>query len=130
MNNKIVLVTSPDDLSTHGVRLCLVNLNQEQLNLLTQVLTEIDVDQSVIAYIWNPKDPYEWFIDKKLKSDVILFNALAPSPVLNGYLVAHPNCYYFGTLREVTHLYNKEITSPIQLSSIISRATERVSQVD
>lgn len=130
MSNKIVLVTSPDDLLTDGVRLCLVNLNQDQLNLLTQVLSTMQPSVSVIAYIWNPKDPYEWFIDKKIKSDVILFNALAHTHIMNGYLSAHTNCYYFGTLREVTHLYNKEVTSAEQLQSIIQRAIDQVSTVN
>lgn len=130
MNNKIVLVTAPDDLSTDGVRLCLVNLNQDQLNILTQVLSTLQTAVPVIAYIWNPKDPYEWFLDKKLKSDVILFNSQSHTQTLNGYLSAHKNCYYFGTLREVTHLYNKEITSTEQLGSIVSRAIEEFSAVN
>ena len=129
MNNKIVLVTAPDDLLTDGVRLCLVNLNQDQLNMLTQVLSSLQTSVPVIAYIWNPKDPYDWFLDKKVKSDVILFNTQTHTQTLNGYLSAHTNCYYFGTLREVTHLYSKEITSTEQLSAIVSRAVDEFSVV-
>lgn len=107
MSDKVILVTSPDDVLVDGVRILVAGLTLEQQQIISNALGQLDIDSTIIVYSWNPNDN-DWSLDKKQKSDVIFFNA-DWEDILVGYLAAQPNSYYFGILKAL----NKVNTSAI-----------------
>lgn len=104
MTDKVIVITAPDDVLLDGIRLLLVNLTQEQGKYISDALMAFQNSNIVITYAWN-KESISWLLDKKSKSDLIIFNADTDSDALNGYLAAHPNSHYFGTLKDL-HMVN------------------------
>jgi hypothetical protein len=109
VSDKILVVTAPDDSPIDGIRILLVELNGEQSQFVSNALLTSDTKYSIITYAWKMGDSIEWLLDKKIKSDIIIFNAGAQAngaiELIIGYIAAHPNSYYFGTLRDL-HLVN------------------------
>lgn len=101
MNDKILLVTAPDDVVEDAFRVLLVDLTVEQNSFISSVLIEIKSMVKLAFYIWNGSDPVSWLIDKKLKSNIIIFNAESDLQNIVGYISAQPNSYYLGTLRDL-----------------------------
>jgi hypothetical protein len=106
MTDKVYLVTAPDDVLLDGARMLLVDLTQEQTQLVSTALTQSNDIPTLIAYVWNNGDSSDWLLDKKHKSDVIVFNAESENQTVVGYMAAQPNSYYFGTLKSL-HNANK-----------------------
>jgi len=108
MSDKIILVTPPDDILVDGVRILLANLTPEQSQIISSSLLRLDnISFPIIVYSWKFTNNVEWMIDKKLKSDLIVFNADdTASEIIVGYLAAQPNSYYFGNLKDL-HYVNK-----------------------
>lgn len=97
MTDKVILVTSPDDVLVDGVRILLAGLTLDQQQIVSNALGQLEITSTIVVYTWNPVDN-EWSIDKKHKSDIIFFNA-DWEDILVGYLAAQPNAHYFGTLK-------------------------------
>jgi hypothetical protein len=113
MTDKIIVVTPPDDILLDGPRLLLVNLNQEQLQAVSTAVMTLDIDNhTVITFVWNLGDSIEWMLNTKLKSKIIIFNADAlgneAGDLINGYLLAQGNSYYFGNLKDL-HMANNRV---------------------
>ena len=108
MSDKIVLVTAPDDILIDGIRLLLVGLTSEQSQTVSNALLRSEnLDYPLIVYAWQSLDDRDWLIDKKIKSDIIIFNADNETlELINGYMSAQPNSYYFGNLKDL-HIVNK-----------------------
>jgi hypothetical protein len=99
MQNKIIAVTEPDDILQDGTRILLVDLTQNQMQILSQALNQLEDFPVLITYIWNYTNSIDWLLDKKHKSDLIFFNAESANQTVVGYLSAQPNSYYLGTLQ-------------------------------
>lgn len=99
MNNKLSLVTAPDDLTDDGLRILLVDLKPEYSTIISKALTALDNIPNTIIYVWENGESIDWLLDKKQKSSVLIFDAESSNRELVGYFSAQPNSYYFGTLR-------------------------------
>lgn len=107
MNDKVILVTPPDDVQLDGVRILLAGLSPAQQQIVSIALGKVDITATIVSYIWDSAD-FDWSIDKKHKSDLIIFNAEYDDLVV-GYLAAQRNSHYFGNLK----LFNKVNSSAI-----------------
>ena len=106
MTDKIIVVTPPDDIALDGIRILVINLTQEQGQIISSALLQFDnFNFNIINYVWNTGDDVAWLLDKKNKSDVIIFNADVDNNTITGYLAAHTKSYYFGILKDL-HLAN------------------------
>lgn len=106
MTDKILVVTSPDDVTLDGIRILAVNLTQEQGQLISTALLQFDnFNVTIINYVWKNSNDPSWLLDKKFKSDVIFFNADDNNNTVVGYMAAQSKSYYFGTLKDL-HLAN------------------------
>ena len=123
--NQITLVTSPDDVLHDAVRILLVDLTQEQTHLISEVLTSFESIPAIVLYVWSGTDSTEWLIDKKLKSQLIVFNAESEKQEVVGYLAAQSNSHYFGFLKTLSALNNRAIYSTDEFKGIIASLIEK-----
>ena len=112
MTDKILVITSPDDILLDGIRILHVSLTEEHSQIVSSALMNCQSPTTIINYVWKMGDSVAWLLDKQLKSDIIIFNA---HPVNNGaheliigYVAAQSKSYYFGTLRDL-HLANDRV---------------------
>lgn len=108
--NNITLITPPDDILTDGFRILLVDISREQSNIITEALGNLEKNLPIVVYVWNSEQTIEWLIDKKHKSDVIIFNAESENREVVGYMAAQSNAYYMGILRPFEIINNRYIT--------------------
>ena len=120
MTNKITLITPPDDIFDDALRVLLVDLTQEQSQLVSDSLNSIDISVDIIAYVWNTDNTIEWLIDKKHKSQLVIFNAESDNAELVGYLAAQVNSHYMGTLRSIGITNRRAIKDQPQCSEILT----------
>ena len=109
IGNKLILVTPPDDISTDGLRILLVGIQQERTNLISSALTQLPSIPNTVLYLWNTGNDIEWLLDKKRKSHLIIFDVDNLPGELVGYLAAQINSYYFGHIRELGIINNNSI---------------------
>jgi hypothetical protein len=107
--NKVILVTEPDDISVDGIRILMVDLDQDQTQIISEALVELNDTPTIISYVWNSSNSTEWLFDKKHKSDLIIFNADSENHLIIGYLAAQKNSYYFGNLKLLQKVNNSAI---------------------
>jgi hypothetical protein len=102
MTDKILVITAPDDIALDGIRILAVNLTQEQGQIISNALLQFDnFNFNIINYVWNTGNDTSWLLDKKTKSDLIIFNADVDNNTITGYLSAQPKSCYFGTLKDL-----------------------------
>lgn len=125
MTEKVILVTPPDDVLQDGVRVLLVDLTQEQTNILSDALKQLSPEYHTagVIYVWNSwsDTKTDWLIEKKHKSDFIIFNAESNNELLVGYLAAQPNSYYFGILRSLQSANNSAIYNTDQVIQLLEK---------
>lgn len=122
MTERVILVTDPDDVFLSGVRMLFVNLTPEQQTLVSETLGKVDSTSTVIAYLWNSSNPVSWLLDKHTKCDIIISNAdCDTSQMILGYIVAQPNSYYFGTLKDLHLVNDRAIYNAEQLFNILEK---------
>jgi len=109
MTDQVLIVTAPDDTILDGFRILLVDLTPEQSQAVSLSLLNISLSNRVVLYSWNSNDSIAWLLDKKSKSDAILFNADSYNELLIGYLSAQLNSYYFGQLKLLAGANNSQI---------------------
>ena len=119
MSNKVLLVTPPDDVLLDGIRIILVDLVPEQQQIISDALTQLVTIPNVILYVWNGTNDINWLLDKKSKSDAIIFNADSENDVIIGYMAAQSNSHYFGTLKILSMVNNSTIYNIDQVSTIL-----------
>ena len=119
MSNKIIVVTPPDDIQVDGLRILLVDISSEQSAIMSDALTKLKSIPNIITYMWNSTDNYDWLIDKKQKSDLIIFNANSENNIIVGYLAAQKNSYYFGELKILNKVNDSAIYTIDQLFTIL-----------
>lgn len=112
MTDKILVITSPDDVLLDGIRILHVSLTDEHSQIVSSALMTCQAPTAIINYVWKMGDPISWLLDKQLKSDVIIFNAHPVNDgaheLIIGYIAAQSKSYYFGTLRDL-HLANDRV---------------------
>ncbi len=102
MTDRILVITAPDDVSLDGIKILAVNLTQEQGQVVSNALLQFDnFNVNVINYVWKTGEDISWLLDKKSKSDVIIFNADVNDNTVTGYLSAQSKSCYFGTLKDL-----------------------------
>ena len=125
MSDKILVVTAPDDSPIDGIRVLLVELNGEQSQVVSNALLTSDTKYSIITYAWKMGDSVEWLLDKKSKSDIIIFNADVQNngaiELIIGYIAAQPQSYYFGTLRDLHLANNRAIYNTNDILSLLEK---------
>lgn len=128
--NKIILVTSPDDVSVDAVRILLVGLDKSQQDIVSTALQELEDIPNIVVYVWKDND-LDWLFDKKLKSNLVIFNAELDKQELVGYFAAQSNAYYMGNLLSLDKINNRPIYDFEQCLNIIKEkviAHEKKSQ--
>lgn len=121
MTEKVLIVSTPDDVSDDGFRILFVDLSNEQGSMISQALSSISINQTVIAYTWKFDDSADWLLDKKHKSDLIFFNAESQNDTITGYMAAQKNSYYFGTLRDLSGVNKSAVYDASQCKEILER---------
>jgi hypothetical protein len=105
----VLLVTAPDDVLYDGYRILAVDLTPIQSKTLSDSLLSVSCKQKIILYSWNSRDSIEWLIDKKHKSNLVIFNAESDNQILVGYLCAQKNSHYFGVLKTLGSVCKNDI---------------------
>ena len=114
MTSKILVVTAPDDVLLDGIRILLLDLTPVQQQTVSTALLAFENSKfNVVNYVWKLGDSFDWMIDKKLKSDLIIFNADTDGTgeLIVGYVAAQPNAHYFGNLKDLHKVNNRAIYS-------------------
>jgi hypothetical protein len=124
MTNKVLLVTAPDDVNFDGLRLTLIGLSHDQTSIVSAALNLLESIPTFIMYVWS-KENIEWLIDKKHKSDLIIFNAEYENLELVGYFAAQPNSYYLGNLKTLGTINNRVIHDTDQLLNLLKETISR-----
>ena len=126
MTDKIIVVTPPDDILLDGPRLLLVNLDQEQLQAVSTAVMTLDIeDHTVITFVWKLGDSIEWMLNTKLKSKIIIFNAdMLDNELINGYLLAQGNSYYFGNLKDLHMANDRAIYSVEEILILLEKVSK------
>ena len=119
MNNKITIVTAPDDVLFDGVRILIYGLEKEQELLVSSIIYNLNDYKPTIIYVSNGQNDTEWVLDKKQKCSIIVFNAEAVDQTMIGYLAAQSNSYYFGELRALKIANGNRIKSKEELTKIM-----------
>lgn len=119
MTDKAVVVTSPDDVHIDAYRILVAGLTPEQGKLISDVLLKIPYTGNVVLYYWEGND-FQWLLDKKHKSDLIVFNAEYPNELFVGYMAAQKNAHYFGVLKFLSGANTKAIYSSEDLESLLT----------
>lgn len=122
MADKITVVTSPDDIQIDAFRILLVDLSHPQADLLSKTLLSLKESNSeIVTYFWKNGEDFSWLLDKKHKSDVIIFNADSENDILVGYMAAQKNSHYFGNLRNLNIVNKSAIYNAEQLLEILEK---------
>ena len=120
MTGKVLVVTPPDDVMLDGFRLLLVDLDADQTKTVSDSLLKISSDTLVITYLWNTNDSIDWLLDKKIKSNLIIFNANSQNELIVGYMAAQKKSHYFGTLKSLASVNAKAIYASEDCESLIT----------
>jgi hypothetical protein len=109
VTDRILVITAPDDTLLQAIRVSHVNLTEEQSQIVSSALLQTSIPHTVVNYVWKMGDSIEWFMDKIVKSDLIIFNADSPNngaiELIIGWVSAQPRSYYFGNLKDL-HIVN------------------------
>lgn len=119
MADKVLVVTSPDDVLIDAYRILVVGLNPDQSKTLSDALLNVRYQGNVVLYLWEGGGP-EWLLDKKPKSDLIIFNADNENELLVGYMAAQKNSHYFGTLKFLSGANTRTIYSSEDLETLLT----------
>lgn len=128
MSNSAIVVTPPDDTLLDGVRILLVDLSPEQTQIISDSLKELDYTGRAILYFWKMGNPVDWLLSMKPKADLIIFNADARAngaiELIIGYMAAHSNSHYFGTLRDLNKVNDSIIYAKEDLKELLLTTLE------
>lgn len=102
MNDKIVLVSEPDDVTLLGIRILLYDLNALQSDTVSKALMSIETNYNLIIYSTSYTTDIKYLIDKYYKSQLIIFNAESENQTVVGFFASKANSIYFGNLRDLS----------------------------
>jgi hypothetical protein len=121
MTNQVLIATSPDDTLVDGFRILAIDLDIEQSKILSDSLLETNLSETVVLYNWKITDDINWLLDKKIKSNLIIFNADSQDQTVVGYMAAQKNAYYLGTLKSLSKINNRAIYSRGDLNTLLNQ---------
>lgn len=122
MTDKVLVVTAPDDVVLDGIRILAVNLTQEHGQIVSNALLQFENSSvTVINYVWNNGDNTTWLLDKKFKSNLILFNADDTNSAIVGFMAAQPKSHYFGTLRDLNLANDRVLFSSAEIVLLLQK---------
>jgi len=107
--NTITAVTPPDDVYDLAPRILCVDLSQDQSQIVSNSLKNVDKD--CIVYIWTASQDAVWLFDKAHKSSLVITNADTVHQDILGWLCAFKNCFYFGELKNLKNINKNAIYS-------------------
>lgn len=125
MADKVLVVTSPDDVLLDAYRILVVGLNPEQSKVISDTLLKIKYSGNVVLYLWDSGDA-DWLLDKKHKSDLIIFNADHENQALVGFMTAQKNAHYFGQLKFLASANAKAIYASEDLEQLLTLIFEQL----
>ena len=126
MTDRVLIVTPPDDVPLKdGIRILCVDLTSEQTQIVSDSLNLLEAYETVITYIWKTSHSTDWLLDKKQKSQLILFNADSNYDLIVGYIAAQSNSHYFGTLRSLRGANDCTLYDKDQLVNILEQTIKR-----
>lgn len=125
MADKVLVVTSPDDVLIDGYRILIAGLTPEQSKIVSDTLLKIKYSGNVILYLWDSGDE-NWLLDKKQKSNLIIFNADHENQSLVGYMTAQKNAHYFGYLKFLASANAKAIYASEDLETLLTLVFEQL----
>ena len=128
MTNKVVLVTPPDDVATDALRISIVGLTDKQSNIVSEALTSLEYIPEIVLYVWDESNTIAWLIDKKHKSNLIIFNAEMENAEVAGYLSAQPNAHYFGNMRSLGITNKRAVFDLAQCEQLIKEKVTEYEQ--
>jgi hypothetical protein len=124
MTNQITLVSPPDDVLHDAIRILLVELDQDQTQLVSEAFLTFESVPPTVLYVWRMGNPIEWLLDKKSKTDLIIFNANTTSngaiELIIGYIAAQSNSYYLGNLKDLSKANPRAIYDIDSLKEILT----------
>lgn len=129
MNDRILVVTYPDDTLLQGIRIAHIDLTEEQSSIVSSGLLNCNVGDNVINYVWKLNEPTDWLLDKLLKSDIIFFNADSSNQTLVGWLTAQRNSYYFGNLKDLRPVNDRTIYTVDYVSTLVEKISKNYEQI-
>jgi len=121
MNNQITLVTAPDEIYHNALRILLVDLTEEQTQAISSALMTYDTIPPVVVYVWKAGETVDWLIDKKLKSQLIVFNANSERQDISGFFAGVLNSFYFGSLKDLSVVNKRNIYSADDFKEILDK---------
>lgn len=95
MNNKLILVTSPDYYHGNMSKALLINPTADEKNLVQEWLKEYDSDMAL--YVYNNDDDISWLLNIASTTDSIYFNVDNTTDISYNYisyLIANPKVTY------------------------------------
>lgn len=128
MSDKVIVVTSPDDILLQGIRITHVELTEEQSSIVSNALLQTSIPHNIINYVWKMGDPIPWLFDKITKSDLIFFNAEpqinGASELIIGYIAAQAQAHYFGILKDLHLVNNSTIYNSDQIITLLENTIQ------
>jgi len=128
MTNNVVLVTPPDDVGIDALRILMIGLKDTQSSIVSDALTAIEPIPETVVYVWDESNTIAWLMDKKHKSDLIIFNAEMDNAELVGYLSAQRNAHYFGNLRTLGITNKRAVFDLAQCEQLIKEKAAEYEQ--
>jgi hypothetical protein len=125
INSSAFIITPPDDITRESFRVVCVDLTVEQSQEISKAVTELDYEGYISIYVWRSGDPISWVLDKNQKSDLIIFNAESIHQSLVGFLAAYKKSYYFGVLKEIAEINDKNIYNSCDIKEILERKLKK-----
>lgn len=129
MNERILIITPPDDILLQGIRIAHVDLTEEQSFFVSNSLLNIELPDDIINYVWKVGDPTDWLFDKLLKSDLIIFNADSSNQTLVGWLSAQRNALWFGDLKDLQTVNNRAIYNVNDILISLEKISKNYEQI-
>ena len=99
VNDKIILVSDPDDILDDGFRILLFDLDDVQGEIFTRAITSLDDVHQTVIYTFRYGQDTNWLLDKYHRADLIIFNADSLNDLMVGFFAGKRNSYYFGNLK-------------------------------
>lgn len=123
IDQSIIVVTPPDDIVLDAVRILGVNLDHNHTGVISDGLKELEFSDSILIYLWKQGDDFDWFVDKKIKSDIIIFNADIDDS-LAGYLAGQKKSFYFGNLKYLNKFNNRCLYNKYDFMKLINKINQ------
>lgn len=129
MSDRVIVVTAPDDFVPDSYRFLVADLNDIQTQIISSSLLKLNYTGTVVIYLYRTGDSIDWFLDKKNKSDILIFNAESHNELLTGYLAAQYNSHYFGILKTLDKANKSAIYSEEDVLSLLKYRLEKDEQI-